>query len=393
MASHGPALRVGLIPAGGTRRWNFDDRPGDTAIDATFTFDSDDVNEMLAQFMKTSPKVPIQIIAPAAGDYVCMYVDHGVGDAHLIIELFLALSQAAKIGDFVPPIPGSLRTPLLSSFWNAAKSDPKGLWSEALALGKSAIGRKRPPDDDTPQEAASESRAVRAEGDSATAVFAKSRVGYTDDLRAYRASTGQTASVTTYVMRSIYHAFRDCGINVSDDLLVMIDLRRFLPAGRFSLANLSAAVTVPVRPEMSAEEFTLAVFLQAMSRKPLLRLMGRSVVARMKGLPTVVDIVTSQDQSMRADEPLTLAISDVTKVADGSKVYWPPGLDVNDINLAIALQSPDRNSINVCMITAPDDDKAIHLTATFYTSRLDPELVRKALTQALATPGSPRPDE
>jgi hypothetical protein len=393
MASHGPQTRIGLIPAAGTRRWKFDERPGDTAVETELAFDTDDVNEILPKFMATSPKVPIQIVAPGAGEYLCMYVDHGVGDAHLIIELFVTLAQAAKYGDFVPPIPGSMRTPLLSCFWNAAKEDPKGMWSEARALAKGAVGRKPSSDSDGARpKSASKSQVVLAEGDGATAVWAKSRIGYTDELRGYRASTGQTASVTTYVMRSIYNAFLDAGINLADDILVLTDMRRFLPKDRWSLANLSGAVSVRVTPEMSAEEFTAAVFWQAISRKPLLGLMGRAVVARLKGLPTVVDIVESLDHSLTAGEPLKLAISDVTKIPAASKMSWKPGLDPNDINLAIALQSPDRNSISICMITAPEDN-AIHLTATFYKSRLDPELVRKALSQALTTPGSPRPRE
>ena len=51
MASHGPGTRVGLIPRAVTRRWEFDERPGDTGVDADFTFDSNDVNEMMAQMM------------------------------------------------------------------------------------------------------------------------------------------------------------------------------------------------------------------------------------------------------------------------------------------------------------------------------------------------------
>jgi hypothetical protein len=388
MASHGPKTRVGLIPTVGSRYWKFDDRPGDTAVDADFTFDSDDVTSMLVQLMKTSPKVPIWITTNG-GDYVCMCVDHGVGDAHLVIELFTALSQAGKYADFVPPLPGSMKTPLLSCFRYATKADPKGMWTEALELGRTVIARKRAVVDETRADASSESQPVRAEGESPTAVFVKSRVGYVDELREYRARTQQTVSVTTLVTRSIYHALRDSGINVNDDILMLIDLRRFLPPPRWSLANLSAAVSVPVTPEMSAEEFTAAVFWQVASRKPLLRLMARVVAYRLRGLPSEMDVARAQNQGLRAEEPLTLTMSDVSKVPATAKVSWKPGSDAKDINLAIALPVGHPSYLSIAMLN-PVADGAVHLTATFYGSRVDPELVQRALRNALETPGSPR---
>ncbi|ULE33625.1 hypothetical protein [Mycobacterium sp. IDR2000157661] len=385
MAAHGPATRVGLIPTGGTRKWKFDRRPGDTAVNADLSFDDHDVNEMLTQFMQTSPDVPIQVVAPGAGDYVCMYVDHGVGDAHLIIEMFVALSQAARYGDFVPPLPGSMTAPLLSCFWNATKSEPKGMWSDAVELVKSVTNRRRS-GGSAPLDAPAKQPA--GQRGTATAVFVKSRMGYLDELRAYRAATGQTATVTTYVIRSLYHAFRDAGVDLSDDVLVMMDLRRFLPPEQFSLANLSAPVVLSVTPDMSAEEVTLAALPLVTSRKPLLRMMGRSLAARLKGLPAAEDVVESHGVGPK--RPLTLSISDVTKIPASGKMSWPPGLQPEDINLAIALESPDPSYVNICMITAPED-RAMHLTATFYDSRLDPEVVRAALKSALEIPGSPRP--
>ena len=73
------------------------------------------------------------------------------------------------------------------------------------------------------------------------------------------------------------------------------------------------------------------------------------------------------------------------------RLAWKPGTEPTDINLAIALQAPDPSYVNICMITA-QEDRAIHLTATFYDSRIDPDLVRDALETALETPGSPRAD-
>ncbi|MEO3761521.1 hypothetical protein ABGB19_24985 [Mycobacterium sp. B14F4] len=391
MASRGPGTRIGLIPAAGTRRWRFDSRPGDTAINTDLAFDTDDVNEMLEQFMKTSPQVPIQVVSPGGGDYVCMYIDHGVGDAHLIIELYVALSQAAKFGDFVPPVPGSMRTPLLSCFWNATRSDPKGMWSDAVDLVKSAVSRKGSGNPVVQIADVGEAPPPDTGIGSARAVFVKSRVGYVDELRAYRASTKQTATVTTYLIRSIYHAFREAGIEVSDDIFVMMDLRRHLPKGQWSLANLSAPVVVSVTPQMSAEDVTTAAFWQVASRKPLLRMMARSVVARLRGLPAVEDVVKAQPGSARSTGPLTLSISDVTKIPASEKHILKPGHKPEDINLAIALQAPDPSYVNICMITTPED-RAIHLTATFYDSRVDPDVVRAALTKALETPASPRPE-
>ena len=387
MASHGPKTRIGLIPAAGTRKWRFDRRPGDTAVDPDFTFDSHDVTEMLAQLMNTSPEVPIWI-ATRGGDYLCMCVDHGIGDAHIVIELFTAMSQAYEYADFVPPLPGSMRTPLLSCFWNSAKSDAKGMYSESLDFVKSAVGRKRTVDHRPPVGAEREPRAHHVEGERPTAVFVKSRVGFTEELREYRARTGQLVSVTTLVARSLYHAFRDVGVDLADDILVAMDLRRFLEPGQWTLANLSSAVNVSVTPEMSAEEFTAAVFWQVASRKPLLALMATSAVARLKGLPAEKDEALSAIKDTPADGPLTLAISDVSKISAVEKVSWKPGWAPDDINLAIALPAAYPSFLSIAMLN-PVDSGAVNLTATFFGSRIDPEVVRAGLERALQTPGSP----
>jgi hypothetical protein len=389
MAGHGPGTRVGLIPTAGTRHWKFDERPGDTAVDPDFTFDSTDITEMLVQLMRTSPQVPIWI-ATQGGDYLCMCVDHGIGDAHIVIELFTAMSQAGTYADFVPPLPGTMRAPLLSCFWNATKADAKGMWSDVVAVGKSIVGHERAAADHTGEEAHTESHVARTENETPTAVFVKSRVGFANELRDYRTRTKQTVSVTTLVARSLYHAFRDVGIKMADEILVTMDLRRYLSGNRWSLANLSSAASVPITPEMSAEEFTAAAFCEVASRKPLLRLMASASAARLKGLPAEKDVAHSA-RGFPSDGPLTLSLSDVSKIPASDKVAWKPGSEISDINLAIALPAAYPTYLSICMLN-PVTDGAVHLTATFFGSRVDPELVREGLNKALETPGWPCAD-
>jgi hypothetical protein len=262
------------------------------------------------------------------------------------------------------------------------------MWSESLAFGKSALGRKRATKGAPAVAASHEPRASGTEAERPTAVFVKSRLGYTNELREYRARTGQTVSVTTLVARSLYHSFRDVGIELADDIVVAMDLRRFLKPGQWTLANLSSAVSVSVSPEMSAEEFTGAIFWQVASRKPLLGLMASAAVARIKGLPAEMDVARSEIQRSPASGPLTLSISDVSKISAVEKVSWPPGMEVSDINLAIALPAAYPSFLSVAMLN-PIDGGAVNLTATFFSSRIDPALVRKGLEQALQTPGSP----
>ena len=103
---------------------------------------------------------------------------------------------------------------------------------------------------DMHEEVGIDSRVVRTESESATAVLVKCRLGYAGELRDYRARIEQAISVTTLVARFLHRTFRDVGWDC------------------WSLANLSSPVSVPVTREMSAVEFAAVVYWEGASRKP-----------------------------------------------------------------------------------------------------------------------------
>jgi hypothetical protein len=98
-------------------------------------------------------------------------------------------------------------------------------------------------------------------------------------------------------------------------------------------------------------------------------------------LPAEMDVAHSA-QGFPSDGPLTLSLSDVSKIPASDKVTWKPGSDVTDINLAIALPAAYPSFLSICMLN-PVVDGAVHLTATFFGSRVDPKLVREGLKTAL----------
>jgi hypothetical protein len=67
---------------------------------------------------------------------------------------------------------------------------------------------------DMHEEVGIDSRVVRTESESATAVLVKCRLGYAGELRDYRARIEQAISLTTLVARFLHRTFRDVAMGL-----------------------------------------------------------------------------------------------------------------------------------------------------------------------------------
>ena len=100
MAAHGPRFRVGLIPRTTERSWEYTDKPG-ALLKADLT-GARTPEQILERVLGRPAPAPISLAQ--VGEYVCVCFDHGVGDAHVMMEMLAGI---------------------------AARSSPAGSWSRA----------------------------------------------------------------------------------------------------------------------------------------------------------------------------------------------------------------------------------------------------------------------
>src|ERR1700759_4229197 len=85
MGGPGPRFRVGLQPSPDATRWNFTDKP---SLSVTPTFDISGcttTQEILDRVVGRPPDAPIS--AGQTGEHLCICIDHGIGDSHLLAEI------------------------------------------------------------------------------------------------------------------------------------------------------------------------------------------------------------------------------------------------------------------------------------------------------------------
>jgi hypothetical protein len=380
MASLGPRFRVGLQPSPHTTRWNFTDKP---SLSAKSTFDISGcttTQEVLDRVVGRPPAGPISV--GQAGEHLCICIDHGIGDSHLMSEVAAALSHTEAPNGFVDPVPApTIDKPVRSAICNYLKSAPRQVIRQAISLATTAWSSSS-----VRARAAARGEAPIVEGGKAAndfrTVFVKSEPHFVDELRVWRDATNTHASVTGLVMLSIYRALRDAGITLADDCEVVVDLRRFLPHAAQTLSNFFTVARVHAGAGTSYENFSAELGARAESIGTFVKLAVYVLLARALG---VIRRHRNQpgrllDGGRKSRSAVHVTISDISKMPALAKLAWTRPLDAE---LAVSLPAGSPSHLSIAVWVARYG--SVQVSATFSASAVDPDAVRNALREAFAS--------
>ena len=391
MAMLGPRFRVGLEPSPDTTRWNFTEKP---SVSAKPTFDISGcttTQEILDRVVGRPATSPISV--GQAGEHLCICMDHGLGDSHLMTEIVAALSHTEARNGFVDPLPApTVDKPVQSAIGNYLKSAPRQIIREVVSLATTAWPPSRSRADAAVRGGESSVQGAQ-EATDYVAVFVKSEPHFADELRARRDATNTRASVTGLVVLSIYRALQDAGIPLADDCEVLIDLRRFLPQAAQTLSNFCTVARVRAGAGTSYEDFSAQLRARTESIRTLVRLAGYVILAqafravrrnRNQPRPAV-------DGGLQPGSAVHLSVSDISKMPALAKLAWTRPTDVET---AVSLPPGSSSHLSIAMRVAGDG--SVQATATFSAALVDPDTVRNALRKAFtsqilaAAQGNPR---
>jgi hypothetical protein len=376
MAAHGPRFRVGLIPATAGRSWEYTDKPG--ALLKADLAGARTPEQILERVLGRPAPAPISLVQ--VGEYVCVCFDHGIGDCHVMMEMLAAMIARNSPRGFVEPVPDPatvdrpLRTALVSYTRSSKRRGPltvefaQSTFTTVVHKACKIIRNFK----------VQHSHAVIVRG--YEAIHVVSKPGLVRELKGWRDARHPGASVTSALILSIHRALRAAGIPVADDIHVLIDLRRMLPRGVETLANLCTIATVVDNGNMTFDEFSEQFRIRTSSGWPLVK------TAAHLGLGRIASALGRRPNpkwwlvGKPADSGLIeVTVSDVSKIPSAFKLeFTRPDAAV----LAVALPPGTNRSLTLALWVSAAGQ--VQVTATLPPGLIDRDILRRALHAALS---------
>lgn len=349
-------------------------------------FECCDFEEVVANAEKIHPDIPFA--AWRCGEYLCVYGDHGLGDGRLFLRLLQALTKPDGLADSVFRKGRITRYPFALALWTGLRHRPAAVSRGGWELVKSlAIRARRRAPGASQQRSAPESietsTTVCSASDEPSTVWFSSGSDFMTDLRKYRDEFYPGVSTTVMVMFFICASLESAGVNLSADVGILTDLRRFLPAESTTWANFVSVVDVPFSTGTSPNDFSTLMRREILSYRSLLKLAAPLMVSKarhtwfgQRARPRRAEAAQSAGEGQ-----ITLTISEFAKAEVNSAIGWA---DARQSRLAVMTDPASRQHL-VIILHPPSADR-MQVTARFFASHIDPETIRRALKNALNTP-------
>jgi hypothetical protein len=381
IAAKGPQNRVGLFPSRSTHKWRFVEQPGKTFVLPPCPVACTSLDEVVTNAVKLRPDVPVA--AWRCGDYLCIYTDHGVGDGRYIARLVAALTNPEALASFESDDEKVSRHPFALALWTGLRSQPRqlaqdvanivGLVTDRLRAAVNARGQR-------PTQSARTSDAPKPASEEVRCVWVSSGRDYLNSLRAYRDASHPGVSTTVLTMYSILKSVELMVDELSSEVEILTDMRRFLPAGRTTHGNFATVVLVPFERRDAPEDFSAQLTARIGSYVPLVKLLGGIAISRLRySFPPRRRPRFGELPKPASDPRTKVTFIDWSKFPANARVSWP---DPKRAEL-VGITPPATRQHIVMVLTSPGDDR-VQVTARFYESHIHADAVRAILTRALS---------
>lgn len=355
IASGGPSNRIGLSPDRNSPRWMFDPSCSNVVITELPDVDVSDPTKTLADFASVADDATMRI--GVSNRWLLIDFDHGLGGGRLLTEIVAGVTSDDP--GFAEPKPYTdCRRPTLRALAHTFRSTPCSsvkAMSEAFRHPAGVATRGR--FDDTVDLA-----------------YARSTPNFLHHLRASRDKNHPGVSVLALVIAAFLRSLHARGITPTEYTNVMVDLNRYLPSNTGTLSNFigMAPLKVPEPFDPTAIGSSLDEYTNG----------SRSLVRY--GLSSIAQLIHPPRElgSWRANsEAANVVVSDHRMTAASRKIRWAP--DGERIFVSMLAVNYDHQ-ITLAPSTVEGE---LHLTASFYSSALDRDVVQSALGDVVGSAG------
>jgi hypothetical protein len=337
LARRGPSSRIGLQPSSSTNKWLFaPNRWGTVSVIEPCAFD-----EMLTKFeafVAEASSQDVPVVVTYCGDYVMLSFDHGIGDATACLEL-TAVASGADITEYSVP---NTRHPLRSALTRTASESPRSFVEVLRRASRPAVLPTRP--------------YPRPDARDIVMTHIKTGPEFLATVKEMRKQYFPKTSITAAVVYALRSAFEAHGAGTTDDLSVLVDLRRFLGEGKSTLANLSAVVDLSVPASVDINEFGTQFAAAVSGATPLVKLAGSVAKRRLRGWSAGAAAPEEWPVKTR------LTFSDPTRHPSIPKIRW----DDSDQPLAYVLINDPTLPHQITITAMCDRQQCFQFTASYF---------------------------
>lgn len=387
IADHGPASRVGVIPSSRNRRWDVVTSPGKAVVQQhpDCCTDTHKLTNCVTCVTSRRPESPIEVWR--CGRFVCIYCDHGLGDARFLQKVAAVITNRRLSPDVLEVDVTNTENPLGRALLNALMTDPLGVLRDSMMIGRSA-GASMLAWRQGKHGGSSTAELIHAgdQDDSFSAYFASG--SGVAELRSVRDRWHPGVSTTTLAMHMLCSSFLDSGADLASGVEVVVDLRRYLPKGVTTQGNFNAIVRLPFDASTTPMQFSNALRSELTSHRPLLAL--ACSLARSK-FRTVLDKirwhpVRSTRQNCAPTRNVQLTISDFTRFVEGADVGW-----THRGGSEMVTMTRPASEQHVCLVMSMSGDQRLQISACYHESHISRRMVAEAVDRALVCRNAARP--
>ena len=360
VAMRGPSARIGLMPSAATNKWSFN--PDEFA--RIWTIDPLPEEEMLRRYEEITAEASVgsyPMVLVFCGDYLMFSADHGFGDATACLEL-AAVASGADAADY--PVSNNERP--LKAALNAVVSKSPSAALNALCGQPASSSVEAPTLRSYPKPHVRD--IVKS--------FVRSEPGTFSVIRQLRKESFPDVSMSAAVSFLIRRAFTEHGVALTDDLGVLVDLRRFLPEGQVTLANLPGIAEVAAPASFTLEEYGKAYNAAVSTPAPLVRLAASLLKKKILPAKAAADVSTEYPDRART------VFSDPSLHPAMKKIRW---IDRGDGCMYILINDPGVPH-QIPITTMWDAQGRLNITASYYSGSYDRAVIDSILEDVAAQP-------
>lgn len=380
IARLGPQARAGLRLGRGERAWRYDPGALEEYAARVVTEATPPVataarsgSELMTLAGVADPRGTDPLAVVAAGPFLNVSLRHALGDARLVFGLVSGLVTTATTGvapdwareDVVAnPLRVALRT-----FFGSDRGRVGALLRERLAARHTVQAADGAAGPSTPSGEATPFQPDR------TLAFARGSDEGRRELLAWRKRTAPDASMAALALLAVRAALREVGIPVDDELLMVYDLRRYLPHRCAVHGNFVSGVRLLPRPAGDPSSVSRLIEHTGDLGRPLAAL----AAARARGL---LPIGTQRVATTAPSRPVArLAYNFMGRAMPIDRLPWSVEPPERVFSAMVEPASPE--GISICVIQVAG---GLQYGLSFHRTVFDPALVQRACELAADHP-------
>ncbi len=359
IAQGGPPNRIGLLPDPTRRRWRFDPTCSSVAVCEGPDLDCDDPARTLERLTAAGPQVPdVSLRIHVADPWLFIVYDHGLGGWRLFAEV-LASVGADEPGFADPPPLVNCRYPGLRATIHGLRTEPRQL---VKALNEPVRRLRRGEGMMTPFAG------------KVSVAYARSDPDFLTRVREIRDRYWPGVSTSAIITSSFLRSLESHGITPEEELSVMVDLSRNLPAGVGTLSNFVGTALISINSPYDPAEIAASIKDYTNGFRALVGY-GMGYAARLASRPAFKTAWSSGSSRAR------LVVSDGSNMPAAQRISWStstkPHVFVTQLPIGLA------NQISLAINRVQSE---LHLTASYYDCVFDTAKLQASLDSIVAAP-------